>query len=205
VQKHHANVPDRGKSVNQVLFLMSNAKFWVSMAVFQTIFGLVVFAATRQYYIHEATEVITGPPLIREPSLTSLDNIRRPNPLQAESTNRDPDEVSRLADEFFTKRQFDRAADLYEQLLTYDPNDVDTYNNLGLTLHYLGRSTEALSYLNKGVAVDPRHQRIWLTLGYVNSQLGNIERARTALTTAVQMGADNEIGQAATRMLENFR
>lgn len=184
---------------------MGSARFWVSMAVFQILFGLAVFTATRQYYLHEAAEVSTGPPVIREPSLTSLDNIRRPNPLQVESTNGNPVEVARLADEFFTRRQFDRAADLYEQLLTYDPNDVDTYNNLGLTLHYLGRSTEALSYLNKGVAVDPTHQRIWLTLGYVNTQLGNIERARTALTTAVQMGADNEIGQSATKMLENFR
>lgn len=43
--------------------------------------------------------------------------------------------------------------------------------------------------------------RGWLTLGFVNSQLGNIEQARSALTTAVRMDADNEIGQAAAEML----
>lgn len=185
--------------------MTGSAKFWISMAAFQVVFGLTVFVATRQYYLHEATEVSSGPPVARRPSLTSLDSIRRPDPLQVESTNWDPVEASRLADEFFTKRQFDRAADLYGKLLTYYPNDVDAYNNLGLTLHYLGRSTEALSYLNKGVAVDPTHQRIWLTLGYVSSQLGNIERARTALTKAVQMGEDNAIGQSAAKMLGNLR
>ncbi len=39
-----------------------------------------------------------------------------------------------------------------------------------------------------GLAVDPTHQRIWLTLGFVSSQLGNTEQARTALTTAIELG-----------------
>ena len=93
---------------------------------------------------------------------------------------------------------------MYEQLLVIRPNDVETYNNLGLTLHYLGRSTEALRRLNDGVAVDAEHQRIWLTLGFVNSQLGNSEQARTALTTAAQIGSDDSIRQSAMKMLEDL-
>jgi len=93
---------------------------------------------------------------------------------------------------------------MYEQLLAFSPNDAEIYNNLGLTLHYLGRSTEALGRLNEGIAVDPEHQRIWLTLGYVNSQLGNIEQARAALTTAAQVGTDESIRQSAMRMLEGL-
>jgi len=84
-------------------------------------------------------------------------------------------------------------------------NDVDTYNNLGITLHYLGRSTEALDILNKGVAVDSNHQRIWLTLGFVNKQLGDIEQARRALTTSVQLGADTDVGKSAAKMLEGLQ
>ncbi len=103
-----------------------------------------------------------------------------------------------------TKKQYDRAADLYERLLVFGPNNVDTYNNLGITLHYLGRSAEALRKLNEGVAVDPTYQRIWPTLGFVNSHLGNTEQARTALTTAAKMGANNEVGQSAVRMLEDL-
>jgi Flp pilus assembly protein TadD len=68
----------------------------------------------------------------------------------------------------------------------------------------MGRSAEAVDRLNEGVAVDPGYQRIWLTLGYVNSQVGNIEQARTALTNALNMDANNDIGQSATKMLENL-
>jgi tetratricopeptide (TPR) repeat protein len=187
-----------------------SAKFWISMTVFQVIFALAVFAITRQYYIQDSEDVSADLTMIREPSLISLDRTRQPDPVPAESPASsgpaigDPVEMSRQADEFFTKKQYDRAADLYEQLLAFDPNNVNTYNNLGLTLHYLGRSTEALRKLNEGVAVDPTYQRIRLTLGFVNASLGNIKQARTALTTAAQMGADNEIGQSATRMLADL-
>jgi Flp pilus assembly protein TadD len=71
-------------------------------------------------------------------------------------------------------------------------------------LHYLGRSTEALDILHKGVAVDSNYQRIWLTLGFVNKQLGNSEQARKALTTAVQLDPDTDVGKSAAKMLEGL-
>ena len=187
-----------------------SAKFWIPMTVFQITFGLAVFAITRQYYIYDSDRISTGLTMIREPSIISLDRMRQPDPVQVESptsgrsTIEDPVEMSRRADELFTNKQYNEAADLYEQLLAFDPNNVNTYNNLGLTLHYLGRSTEALRKLNEGVAVDSTYQRIWLTLGFVNSQFGNAEQARAALTTAVQMDADNMVGKSAKEMLENL-
>jgi Flp pilus assembly protein TadD len=96
------------------------------------------------------------------------------------------------------------AAELYERLLVLGPNNVETYNNLGITLHYIGRSNEALRRLNEGVAIDPAHQRIWLTLGFVNSQLGNTEQARAALNTAADLNAANEIGKSAIKMLADL-
>ncbi len=93
---------------------------------------------------------------------------------------------------------------MYERLLAFSPNNVDIQNELGLTLHYLGRSAEALRRLNDGVAANPTHQRIWLTLGFVNRQLGNTEQARAALTTATQIGTDESIRQSAMKMLENL-
>jgi len=181
------------------------------MTVFQVVFGLAVFSITREYYNHEPENVSASSTVIRQqPSLASPDGFTETNPAQINAstfdaiTIQDPAEISRQAFEFFDSRQYDRAADLYRRLLVLDPNNVDTYNNLGLTLHYLGRSTEALGKLNEGVAVDATYQRIWLTLGFVNSQLGNSELARAALTTAVKMGSDNAVGQSAIKMLENL-
>jgi Flp pilus assembly protein TadD len=190
--------------------MIHSPKFWIPMTVFQVVFGLAVFAITRQYYIHDSDNVSARPTVIRQPSHLWPDRITETNQARfssstfSQSAIEDPVELSRQADEFFTKKQYDRAADLYERLLVFGPNNVDTYNNLGITLHYLGRSTEALRRLNEGVAVDPTYQRIWLTLGFVNSQLGNTEQARTALTTAAKMGANNEVGQSAVRMLEDL-
>ena len=180
---------------------------------FQVVFGLAVFAITRQYYVHpifESGNVGDDAPVVGQLLPEWADNIRRADlaqirpPALSGRIIEDPVEISRQANEFFANERYDRAADLYEQLLAFGPDNVDTINNLGITLYYLGRSTEALGRLNEGVAIDPTHQRIWLTLGFVNSQLGNIEQARTALSTAAQMGIDNEVGQSAASMLENL-
>ena len=186
-------------------------KFWILMVVFQVVFGLVVFAITRQIYILDSISDSEFPTTLGQPSLEWSDRISEINPAMLNSvtsnqpTIQDPVEISRQANEYFANKQYSMAADSYEQLLAFAPNDVDTHNNLGITLHYLGRSIEALRRLNEGVALDPTNQRIWLTLGFVNSQLGNIEEARAALTTAAEMGVDTDVGQSAERMLEELQ
>jgi len=190
--------------------MILNTKHWALVVVFQVAFGLAVFAITREYYIKEAENISAQPSAISQsapvwPNVTTATEIARLSlPSLREPNLQDPNEISRLAGESFTSRQYDAAADLYEQLLALRPNDAEPYNNLGITLHYLGRSEEALRRLQEGVAVGPEHQRIWLTLGYVNSQLGNIDQARTALTTASQIGSDDSIRQSAIRMLEEL-
>ena len=175
--------------------------------VFQVFFGLAVFAITREYYMpdtapvqgHAVTTGQSAPAWSR--GITATDISRLSSPGLVDSAPDDPAEIYRQAQEFFANRQYDRAAQLYEQLLAYTPNDAEIYNNLGLTLFYIGRTDEALRRLDEGVAVDPEHQRIWLTLGYVNSQLGNTERARTALTRATQVGDNATVRESAEKML----
>jgi len=186
-------------------------KFWISMTLFQVVFGLTIFTITRQYYIQDSDNVSDNTTEITQPAFVWPDSITETNPAQLNSSilslsiTENPAEISRQANEYFTKKQYDKAAELYEQLLVLAPNNVNTYNNLGITLHYLGRSTEAIHWLNEGVAVDQTHQRAWLTLGFVYSQVGNTEDARSALATAAKIDADNEIGKSAEKMLENLQ
>ena len=190
--------------------MIRSAKFWVLMTVFQVAFGLTVFAITRQYYIHDQDQVSANASAMAQPapewperdSESELEQLISTYPGQ--QTIEDPAMVLRRADEFYTNGQYDKAADLYQQLLASGSRDVNTYNNLGITLYNLGRSDEALRILNEGVAVDSSYQRIWLTLGFINSQVGNTGQARLALTTAVQMGADTEVGRSAQEMLGNL-
>jgi len=187
-----------------------NLKFWIPMTVFQIAFGLTIFTITRHYYIQDSKIVSNDTTEIRQPPFLWPDGYTETNPAQlssstfSQSTIENPAEISRQADEFFTKKQYDEAAKLYEQLLLLSPDNADTYNNLGITLHYIGRSNDALRWLNQGVAINPANQRIWLTLGFVYSQLGDNEQARAALTTAANMNTENEIGKSATEMLTNL-
>ncbi len=188
---------------------MRNSKFWISLAVFQVFFGFAVFAITRDYYQQKPVPVrahaSTISPSARPWAGITQSDISRvaPDMLGGTSTD-DPAEISRQANEFFARRQYQQAAAAYQRLLALDPTNVEVHNNLGLTLHYLGRSDEALRRLNDGVALDSNHQRIWLTLGYVNSQLGNVEQARAALTKATEIGGDESIRQSAQRLLEEL-
>lgn len=180
------------------------------MVLFQVLFGLAVFAITRDYYVQHSQLRSSQAPALEQPAVVWPDNIsqseiaRLSSPSVNLSTIQDPAELSRLANEYFANRQYDKAAEFYERLLAFAPNNVETLNNLGITLHYLGKSSEALRWLNQGVVVDPDNQRIWLTLGFVNSQLGKTELARAALTTATQIGTDESIRQSAIRMLEEL-
>lgn len=190
--------------------MVRNGKFWVLMAVFQVLFGLAVFAITRDHYMAEPNSsqphvAILNPDVPAWPNVVSESSIAR---LSSSATGAavisDPVEMSRQADAFFANKQYDKAAELYERLLAFNPGTADTHNNLGLTLHYLGRSTEALRRLEEGIEIEPRNQRIYLTIGYVNSQLGYTENARKALTTATEVGSDESIRQSAMAMLESL-
>jgi tetratricopeptide (TPR) repeat protein len=190
--------------------MILNTRFWILLVIFQVAFGLAVFAVTRHYYLHDSKEASAVPATTGQATLSWPDQSAKAD-LEAflsssagQAALKDPSAMSHIADEFFANRQYDQAAEMYQQVLALDSRNVNTYNSLGITLHYLGRSFEALEKLNEGIAIDPTYQRIWLTLGYVNNQVGNIEQARKALTTAVQMGADNEVGQSAAEMLENL-
>ncbi len=182
-------------------------KFWTLLAVFQVFFGLAVFAVTRDYYLedvdttrrHALSAAPSSPAWSR--GMTASDVSRLSSPGLVDTPLSDPVQIYRQAEEFFASRQYAQAAQLYEQLLDFSPNDAEIYNNLGLTLFYLGRPDESLRQLKEGVAVDPGHQRIWLTLGYVNSQLGNAEAARAALTNATERGDNASIREAAEKML----
>lgn len=188
--------------------MVVDSRFWVLFVVFQVFFGLAVFAITREYYSQEPQPVPAHPWNVEQSAptwsqgLTASEIARLTSPARDMTDISDPVEIYRQANEYFVNKQYQQAAQLYERLLEFSPNDAEIYNNLGITLHYLGRSDEALRRLNEGIAVDEQHQRIWLTLGFVSAQLGFTERAREALTNAVEIGDNESIRQSATKMLE---
>jgi tetratricopeptide (TPR) repeat protein len=196
-------------------------RFWALLAVFQVVFGLAVFGLTRHHYLDRAGDggaaagAAAGParPMPAEPAGTPEDDLARliatfpgsggQTGAQA-AGSRDPVELARQGDRAFGEGDYPRAADQYARALAAGDQDVNTYNSLGLTLHYLGRSGEALQVLDEGVALDDGYQRIWLTLGFVHGQVGHSDQARAALERAWDMDPESDVGRAAADMLQQF-
>jgi tetratricopeptide (TPR) repeat protein len=195
---------------------MRDARFWITMVIFQAAFGLTVFALTRHYYLASAPPsplpawaLGVGAALPIAPAtpagpFTLAPPLSLPPVASASPPSNDPAAISQRADAAFTGGNYAEAAALYDQLLAIDPQNVELYNNLGLTLHYLGKSNEALETLAAGLKLDPKHQRSWLTTGFVNLRLGNAAEARAALVKARDAGDDKQIRESAEKMLADL-
>ena len=183
---------------------------WLQTLALLLVFGLIVFAVTRQIYVGDAqTVTATGsdtaaPSAMPQGDQFEINTALLDSLLSIDSKKKDPATMSLLANQYFENKQYAEAADLYRQLSALDPGNVDIQNNLGLTLHYINRSEEARAVLIKGSALNPDNQRIWLTLGYVNKELGNLDEAKLSLETAVQIDPGNDIGRSASKMLSEL-
>lgn len=172
-------------SLRQVLLLIA----------FMILYGVAVFAATRAYY-SDSGRVATP---ASSTQTSGLDGAPVSTPL-----SNDPRTLNEQADNYLTNRDYPNAIAAFRKLVSIAPDSAEGYNDLGLSLHYGGRSGEALVVLQKGLMVDANNQRVWLTRGFVEYQLGELEAAKQSLTRAVELGADNEIAAEAQRFLERL-
>lgn len=183
---------------------------WPAFVVTQIAIAALVFGATRAYYLREpappAPASASAPTAAADPS--AWQPALSPDLVASLTTDGeitdDPSTLSHLADQYFANGDYAKAAEYYERLLEFDPDNADLRNNYGLTLQYTGRTAEALEQLADNVARHPDHQRSWLTLGFVNRQAGDIAAAQKALTTAVGIDDDSTVGRAAQQMLDEL-
>lgn len=189
-----------------------NIKLISVIILIQVITASLVFVLTRAYYSDQAPAVAAGPAPGGMAGSAAIDLRKIPTPDMIKSLQKppaniqsnDPAEIDRQANQYFQEKDYDNAARLYRRVLELSPDNVGTLNNLGLTLYYLGRSSEALELLRRGSDLEPRFQRIWLTLGFVESGVGNIPEAKQALQNAIELGPDTDPGKSATRMLSKL-
>ncbi len=113
--------------------------------------------------------------------------------------------VAYIGDLYFDRRQFAKAIDYYKRAIELNPDDVDSYNDLGLSNHYLGNSVEGLRFVEEGIKKNPYYQRIWLTKGFILAfGMGNLEKAREAWEKAVAIDPETQVGRAAKEYLAQF-
>ena len=115
---------------------------------------------------------------------------------------KNPEVLWRLGDAYFDSKQFNESVKYYKKVLEVKPGEADLYNDLGLSLHYLGNSAEAIKYLDEGIKKNPYHQRVWLTKGFILAYgTGDIEGAKVAWEKANALNPESQIGKAAAEYL----
>jgi tetratricopeptide (TPR) repeat protein len=170
---------------------------WIIIAVILIACVIAVFAILRSPYKIKTTaekDSLRGP--IADSEVTKMP------PLESEALTREnPEELAALGDRYFENSRFAQAIKFYEKVLQLNPKDVDTYNDMGLALHYTGQTERALAILRKGANGNPSFQRIWLSLGFVLASTGKDEEAKEVLSKALELDPSSEQGREAKRIL----
>lgn len=178
-----------------------NYKNWIIIILIAVVFGLGIFIISRprQGMVKTPADttdkaIVQGP--IVAPGSTQVQPLE-----QMGIDTSDPVALASLGDKYFESNNFLQAIKVYEKALELNPNDVDTYNDLGLAFHYTGNTDSAIETLQKGTEAVPSFQRIWLSLGFVLASSGRNVEARPALQKAVELNPTSTVGQEAQRIL----
>lgn len=109
--------------------------------------------------------------------------------------------LNAAAEGHLASRRYGEAIRVYRRMLELQPGNASILNELGLALHYDGKSAEAIEALKKATALDPKLQRAWLSQGFVLKSTGQDAKARAALEKTIALGASTPQGVEARKML----
>jgi tetratricopeptide (TPR) repeat protein len=101
-----------------------------------------------------------------------------------------PQEHARRASEFLKANQPANAIPEFAALVAAQPNNADAQGNLGVLLYFQARYSEAVAPLRKAIELNPALPKIQALLGLCEHQLGQLDAARTDLSTAVDQLPD---------------
>lgn len=99
----------------------------------------------------------------------------------------------KLADLYYDRSQYDKAAQLYEKVLTLKPSATHIYHNLSLTYDHLDRTTDALRAARTFVEKEPNNIRAYTLLGMMLQNAGFFDESIEPLKKAISMDARSAI------------
>jgi len=99
-----------------------------------------------------------------------------------------PPEVAAIAKEgalAVAEKQWEKARDLYLEMVKLAPDNALAYANLGVAEHQLGNLLAAAGNLGKSTELNPHIARNWQTLGLIHYERGDLALALSCLTRAI--------------------
>jgi tetratricopeptide (TPR) repeat protein len=173
------------------------------------LFVIVVILIGSFILLSQKPERVAEKPVkddFRQPPVSSAPStdLSLKEKIYLESLKEDPGNArlhAELGDLYFENKRYVQAIEEYRRAIAIDPVDADSYNDLGLALHYTGKSDEAIKTLKKGTEANSSYQRVWLSYGFILASTGNREEAKPALEKAISLGPDTDMGSEAKRIL----
>ena len=159
-------------------------------------------ASPSAAYQDEAQEAAQSP--INQPPFGQYDYTAQIQMVLKERPN-DAKAFSEVGDIYFDQHKFIDAIEYYKKAIAMDPQDIDAYNDMGLSYHYIGKSDDGLKYVEEGIKKNPAYQRLWLTNGFILAIRGNIADARSAWEKAYRLDPNTDVGRSAAGFLEQYK
>ena len=177
-------------------------KKWIIIALIIVVGGFLIInlTSTSNKGRETSTERESNGPSTTGP-LLDPESEERMLTARIEEYSDNPVALSSIGDEYFETKRYVMAIKVYEKVLELNPDDVDTYNDLGLALHFSGRSDEAIMKLKKGIETEPSFQRIWLSLAFVLISTEQTEEARGVLEKTVELDPESGVAQEAKKFI----
>jgi adenylate cyclase len=89
---------------------------------------------------------------------------------------------------FLFRRQHEEALTEAQRAITLDPNDPRGYAVMGWILIHVGRFTEAIDIIEKGMRLDPQNPGYYLyLLGHAKTSMGQYEHAVKLIERAMSL------------------
>lgn len=85
------------------------------------------------------------------------------------------------------KKKWDVAESWFEKVLALQPEDSDTWFNLGFVREHAGKTTAALEAFTASVRLKPAQDRAWYGKGLAHARLGQHEMAVDAFAEAAKL------------------
>ncbi|MDP2682794.1 MAG: tetratricopeptide repeat protein [Deltaproteobacteria bacterium] len=153
-------------------------------------------------YQDKAQEAAQSP--INQPPFGQYDYTAQIQMVLKERPN-DAKAFAEVGDIYFDQHKFIDAIEYYKKAIAMDPQDIDAYNDMGLSYHYIGKSDDGLKYVEEGIKKNPAYQRLWLTKGFILAIRGNIADARSAWEKAYRLDPNTDVGRSAAGFLEQYK
>ncbi len=104
----------------------------------------------------------------------------------------------------YQEKKYNESLQLSSQYLRVFPDNLAANGNQAACLLFLNRPTEALTYIDRVLLMDPTASASLTAKAYVLAQQGNISEAKRLLTDAIRFSSENEDSKVAWEEMKEF-